>query len=231
MKWQEVRVTRGSTYIALAYAVIKFIEGIAETEEELWQSKVPAYLLDPVNGTREAFGSGVVKVYVPGVGHESDTVSVAGRRLTLEVDGSERGLVDVGHLYSSAYRGAIGLDRDLAVGLAGETTLSGIEYMLIYDEEGGLTLLEGERLRVRIPRVRAVMTLHTHPEGHCGMSDKDVASAIDLLTEGGLASGSVTPSCAAVLYRYGLVDEEEYVAFRSGKLEEGRTIRAALLRL
>ena len=231
MKWQEVRVTRGSTYIALVYAVIKFIEGLAETEDELWHSRVPAYLLDPVNGAQKAFDLGVVKVYVPGVGHEADTVSVRGKELTLEVEGDEGGLVDLGHLYSTAYKVAIGLDRDLAVRLAGETTLSGIEYMLIYDEDGSLTLLEGERLKVRIPRVKAVMTLHTHPEGHCGLSNKDVASALDLLTEGGLASGSVTPSCAAVLYRYGLVDEDEYMAVKSGKREEGKTIRVALLRL
>ncbi len=231
MKWQEVRVTRGSTYAALAYSVITLIEGLVETEEELWGSRVPAYLLDPYAALRDALEAQRVIVYVPGRERHMESITLAGRSLTLEVSGRGSDLIEVGRLYSAAYRATIALDRDLAVWLAKETTGSGIEYMLVYDDHGSVTLLEGERLRVRIPRVKAVMALHTHPEGHCGLSDKDVASAIDLLTEGGLASGSVTPTCAAVLYRYGMVDEDEYVAVKSGKGIQGRTIRAAVMTL
>ncbi len=230
MKWQEVRETRGSAYAALLYAVLTTIEETAETEEALWGSRVPGLLLDPVSALSEVRLSSRIEVYVPGTSG-SRVVEVGGTAVTLRFVEPRSGYVGVDALYSTAYRATLMLDRDLVARLAGETTETGVEYMLLYAEDGSVLVLEGERYRVRIPRVKVVMAYHTHPEGHCGLSAKDVESALDLLTEGGLASGSATPTCAAVLYRHGLVDEDEYVALRGGKQVEGRTIRAAYLRL
>ncbi|MGC9209847.1 MAG: hypothetical protein ACP5FT_01050 [Acidilobus sp.] len=229
MKRQQLVTTGGSIYAALSYAVIRFIEDMVETEEELKGAKVPAYLLSPRDAINRITSEGEVEIYIPMVTEAERVITIAGHEVRLSVVKSPSGLVSALALYESSFRGVIMLDRELYKRLAQETTETGTEFMLIYSPEGSLASVEGERYRVRVPRVRASMTFHTHPEGHCGLSEQDLESAVDLLTEGGLASGSVTPSCASVMYRYGMVDVDDYVAFKEGRRVEGRSIRVVTM--
>ena len=108
----------------------------------------------------------------------------------------------------------VALDSSIIREHALETTRSGIEYLMIYLGSGEVAVFEGEAYRVRLPFVPSSASLHTHPEGSCGLSAQDVQSGLDLLVEGGLFEAAATPSCIAFMARMGLVSEEDYIAIR-----------------
>jgi len=224
VKRQSETRTAGSLYASLVSAVLSFIEDNVEEEGQLWGSKVPAYLLSPSDALRELERRPSIELVIPG-SRASEELSIAGKSLRLLSGQLSSDHVGVERLYLAAPRSVLRLDRHLLARYAQETTETGVEFMFIYANTGDLLVLEGERYRVSIPRVRASMIFHTHPEGACGLSGKDIESALDLLTEGGLASGSVTKSCAALVYRVGVVNEDEYLSFKSGKVASYRTLR------
>ena len=78
-------------------------------------------------------------------------------------------------------------------------------------------MLEGEYLRVRIPRVKTVLSIHTHPEGACGLSKADIETGLDLLSEGGVMEAAATPSCAFIMMREGAVSEDAYIRVKTLK--------------
>ncbi|MDK2384539.1 MAG: hypothetical protein QI199_07015, partial [Candidatus Korarchaeota archaeon] len=76
-------------------------------------------------------------------------------------------------------------------------------------ERGEVVVLEGEVDRVTIPFFRAWATGHTHPAGHCVFSAKDLEAARSLFMTGGLATGVVAQGCVVVLWRRGVLTEED----------------------
>ena len=97
---------------------------------------------------------------------------------------------------------------------ASYTTRTGIEFIFYYLDDGRIAMFEGEYHRVRLPKVRAVASIHTHPEGACGLSKQDIESGLDLLAEGGLLLGAATTSCMAVMRRRFMVSEEDYLKIK-----------------
>ncbi|MGC9072053.1 MAG: hypothetical protein ACP5HK_05100 [Acidilobus sp.] len=231
MKRQEVKVTEGSIYAALSHAVLSLIEDLAEGEQDIRASSISPVLLSPAIAVTTVKRHESIEVYIPSSVGASEELEIADHRVRITITGPKDYFVHALRLYETSFKNVLTVDRGLYLRLGLETTETGVEFMLLYTSDGHLLTLEGERYRVRIPRVKVAMAFHTHPEGHCGLSKQDLESAVDLLTEGGLASGSVTPSCAAVVYRLGMVNEDDYLSFKAGKGVEGRTIRVATVAL
>ncbi len=97
---------------------------------------------------------------------------------------------------------------------ASYTTRTGIEFIFYYLDDGRIAMFEGEYHRVRLPKVRAVASVHTHPESACGLSKQDIESGLDLLAEGGLLLGAATTRCMAIMRRRFMVSEEDYLKIK-----------------
>ena len=222
MKMQMLKVTRGSLKAALLAAILSVVEDSYEEDVELGEVTVPYW---PLEADPRSLGS-LVEVTVGYPGREG----LLGER-TVEAGGFTVRVVSksdyLGDLSIVDYYRHVAVDplrddaRDLR-SLAVETTRTGIEYMALYLHDGRMLLLEGEMLRVRIPFIEAAAVYHTHPEGGCGFSAKDVESALDLMVAGGVGEAAVTPKCAIVMYRRGFVLEEDYVGLRKWLRRPGR---------
>ena len=222
MKMQMLKVTRGSLRAALLAAVLNVVEDVYEEDVELGEVTVPYW---PIEADPRGLGP-LVEVTVGYPGREG----LLGER-TVEAGGFTVRVVSkpdyLGDLSILDYYRHVAVDplredaRDLR-GLAAETARTSVEYMAVYLYDGRVLLLEGETLRVRIPFIEAAAVYHTHPEGGCGFSAKDVESALDLMVAGGVGEAAVTTKCAIVMYRRGFVLEEDYIELRKWLRKPGR---------
>ena len=214
-KEQYLLETTGSRYLAVVYSVIDAIEKNYDESFDLLEVGIPAYLLSP-SDTLELLNSGhqelVVRVNVPTIrGILGEYETREGPVIVIESDPECSCESLLSSLYRIAPAKAIQADSSLIRNSAQATASGGSEYMYIYSDGGLLVVLEGERGYVRIPFVRAVMSVHTHPGGPCGLSLADVRSGLDLLSEGGLAEAAALTRCAFIMYREGLVLEDDYI--------------------
>ena len=92
------------------------------------------------------------------------------------------------------------------------TDRDGIEFFLAIFNNGKGVLLEGSKLRVMVPAIKAYYTAHTHPRNCIIPSSKDIRSLIDLFTYGGIASAIITSSTSLCIYRKGPFTLEDYEA-------------------
>ncbi|MCD6324370.1 MAG: hypothetical protein J7L55_04600 [Desulfurococcales archaeon] len=90
------------------------------------------------------------------------------------------------------------------------TQLTGTEYMFIVLRDGRAILLEGERNKVIVPRIKYIASAHTHPEW-CIPSPHDVRSWINQFLDGGLGAGIVAPKCRFFIIKSGPFTEDDYV--------------------
>lgn len=217
MKQQWIEKTRGSRLAAAYYAVVTAIEDEAlESEEDPVGVEVDERLLDP-DWVALQLESGRLTVRASVA--ERLVIEAAGAEIIVEPDPGLWG-VPLESLYRLVPRAVLSSDSSLLKRLAYRTAVDGIEYLVLYPEAGEALVLEGEYLRVSVPFARVAASVHTHPEGPCGLSDKDVESALDLLAEGGLFEAAVTTSCAALVYRVGPVQEDDYIAVKEALLKK-----------
>lgn len=211
MKEQWSEATRGSRLAAVYYTIIDAIEEIAlEEGEDPKLIIVDERLLD-ASWLQAQLEYGDIRIRAS-VNRKLE-LEALGSRIVIEPDPGVWG-VALESVYRLVPRIVISSDSYLLKRLAGRTTSTGIEYLILYPAEGEAIILEGEYFRVSVPFARVVASIHTHPEGPCGLSLKDVESALDLLAEGGLFEAAVTTSCAATIYRLGPVMEDDYIAVR-----------------
>ncbi len=229
---QRIVSTRGARLAATYFAVLSALE-IASEEAGVEPSRVEVdeSLIDEQWVLESASrGEVVVRARLP-----EEYVYEGPVRVVVRPEESLWG-VSAESVYEHVPLAVLQADSAEIKSLAHKTTLTGIEYMVLYTDKGEALILEGEYLRVRIPFVKVVGSVHTHPEGSCGLSKADFSSALDLLAEGGLFEAAATPSCAAMIYRVGLVSEDDYVAAREYLLrlrkdKPGRPPRFSTLRL
>ena len=214
-KEQALLRTSGSLGFALLYAVITHIEDLADERGlDLGDFSVSWALKDRLlSNPMSLLASGRVEVFSSRVSEPvSRRVEIWGKTIDIAVTPGfgEESIIG---LYRSAAR-MLSLDASIVREKAAVTSRSGTEFMFIYLDNGELAMFEGEVYRVRLPFVRAVATVHTHPEGSCGLSLPDIQSGLDLLSEGGLLSGAATPTCLAYMARIGLLTIDDYVAVK-----------------
>ena len=217
MKEQWIKVTRGSLYAAVVYSVIESVELNYEDDFDLLGVGIPGYLLS-VEDTVSALSGGSLMVEVNVPGHRGvlgEYILANGARIIVASRWDYEGDASLSSLYSTAPARVIQADSGLIRESARKTAREGVEYIYIYTRDGRLAVLEGERGAVRIPFLKASVSLHTHPPGACGLSLADAQSGLDLLSEGGLAEAAATTRCAVVMYREGLVTEDDYITIRS----------------
>ena len=218
MKWQQLETTPGSRYLALVARVLYLVE---DSDVDPASVRVPAWLAS--DEALERASAGVVAVEVRGLGRLGERLAedvVSGVRVVV-TEGVQEPSTSAAALYEAAPLVTLRLDRRVLRELARRTSDTGVEYMVEYLDDGTAAFFEGERYAVRLPFISSLAALHTHPEGACGLSSKDVDSAIHLLTEGGLFSGAVTESCAYLIYRLGPVLEDDYMAIKARGSWEG----------
>ncbi len=231
VKRQFERTTYGSLYAAMIGAILNVVEGYYESGQLL------SALVDVQDerGALEALRSGNevrVRAYAPWLKGVEEEATIGSSRVI--VSGVSQ--AEIGHggkslqsLYLEAPQKTIYYDRDLLKGLASETSQSLVEFMIIYTDYGSAVIIEGERLRVSVPEVRSIAVLHTHPEPHCVLSRKDVESGLELMMVRGLFMGAVTVSCANVMLRVGLLEEEDLLKIKSGELGSLKSVRFSSL--
>lgn len=224
MKEQWMKVTTGSKLLAAYYGIIAAIERISgEADVSPLEYYVGEEVLDAtwIQGGIES-GKLVVEYNGPREGLEEveDEIEIGGRTVTLQLTPVRELMgVPLTALYETAPEKTLRSDSPEFKRLAFETTRSGIEYMSLYLDDGRILFLEGEYLRVSLPFVRAAGSVHTHPEGSCMLSLKDLESGLDLLAEGGLFEAVATISCSFIMYRIGLVTEDDYFRVKEAILK------------
>ena len=236
MKEQWIKVTPGSLYAAIAYSVIDAVETHYEGEAWLEEILIPRVLLEPGELLARARRHSTLKIRVSTPGQRG--LLGEPRKLengpTVEVvaDPEYEGDASLADLYAAAPYKTLRLDSGIIREAASKTAKTGgIEYLIIYTDGGLLALLEGEVHRVSIPFLHAILTVHTHPPGHCGLSLADAKSAIDLLAEGGLAEAAATATCIVIMRRQGLVLEEDYIAIKGLRGRKGDPFNPSSLKL
>ncbi len=138
-------------------------------------------------------------------------------------------LGSVGIRYGVLYNIAFNIiDRDLITyirDISLRASLTGIEYMYVVLDDGKAVLIEGDVDKVVIPKVNSVLSIHTHRYG-CLPSPNDLKSLTELLFDGGLGAGIVSPECYLLIYRVGPFTEDDYIAIKNlrGSLEEIKAI-------
>jgi hypothetical protein len=233
LKRQWVKVTRGSLYAAVAHAVIDAVEGVFDESFDLLEVAIPSYLLSFEEVVeRLRVGPLTVTVRVPSYEgvlgeYELDNGSVIRVLSSWGFEGDST----LRSLYETAPVRIVQADSSLIREAALETGRTGVEYIYLYSHAGSLIALEGERGRVRIPFARVAFSLHTHPPGACGLSLADVQSGLDLLSEGGLAEAAATSRCVYIMYREGLVLEDDYIKIRGLRGRRGEAFDPGRLSL
>jgi len=113
-------------------------------------------------------------------------------------------------LYEHSSRKFMELANNLLKPHTFNTDRNCVEFFLAIFSNGKAVLLEGERLRIMVPTIKAYYTAHTHPRNYIMPSSKDVRSLIDLFTYGGVASAIITSSTSLCIYRKGPFTLEDY---------------------
>ncbi|MCE4619586.1 MAG: hypothetical protein F7C33_01020 [Desulfurococcales archaeon] len=231
-KGQFVKTTEGSRRLALLGLILGVIEEVSENvgvpPEDVVLQESALEFYDVSDYILYYSIQGVGPIGLPRVEKE---VEVAGRSARLVVEPREHleGIPAMA-LYERVPHVVLYNDSSMWKRLALDTTRTGVEYMGIYLDNGEVLVVEGERFRVRLPFVRSLASIHTHPDPYCELSVKDIESGLDLLVEGGLFEAAVTRSCASVMHRVGFVSEDDYVSVREFVLSRGRKLDK-LLRL
>ena len=210
--------TRASLGLALTYAIVTVVEFVAEDLDIPLSAFTYSWRLDEMLAYNPERVLSDGRVVIRSSRVESPLrreVRVGESIVTVEI-APGYGEYDIDHLYTSSLR-IIRVDsvtssmiREKAL----STTRDGVEYMFIFVDSGDVAVLEGEHFKVRLPFVKSTATLHTHPEGACGLSKQDVLSGLDVLSSGGLFAAAATPSCIAFMLRRGLVNEDDYIRIR-----------------
>jgi len=225
VKEQWVKATPGSAYAALAYAVIDSVETGYEGEGSVEEVLVPGWLLEPGEALARLRGRSRLLVRVSAPGHRGPLREPrrieSGALVEVVSDPEGGGDASLADLYWATPYHTLRLDASLIREGAARTARTGVEYLYVYTDSGLLAFLEGDISRVSIPFIRAVITLHTHPPGHCGLSLADAQSAVDLLAEGGLAEAAATTKCIIIMRRQGLITEDDYIAIKSLRGRKG----------
>ncbi len=237
-KKQWLESTKAATILSVYYGIIDLLERLSLDAESPPQAlEVDERLMDK-EWLESRIAEGLITVRVrppsPGVSERlNGIVELAnGRPVSIEVvPDDEIWGVKLGSLYEGLPSLVLRMDASLYKRLAFETTRSEIEYMGIYTVNGLLAVFEGEHYRVTLPFVKSVASVHTHPEGSCLLSLKDVESGLDLLVEGGLFIAAATTSCAFAMYRYGLVLEEDFFRVKEALLKARKKGFTGSLRL
>jgi len=232
-KNQWIEKTRGSEVLAVLGAVLEKVEILSDyLEKEPAEIEMEEWILDvDIVLNRIAEGLLDLRVRAPQeilekAGIAETRLELSGRSVLLRLIGDpELWGVPASSLYDKLPRAILRMDGHIFKQLAFETSRNGIEYMGIYVREGVVAFFEGEHYRVSLPFVRSLASIHTHPEGACSLSLPDIRSGLDLLVEGGFFEAAVTPSCAAVMYRIGLVSEDDYIALKEYLLRAGKARR------
>lgn len=234
MKGQWIKATRGSLLLAAYYSVIDAIERMAGEEDvSPLEYSVQEELLDP-SWVLDRIDTGGLVVKVSSrrasLRNIEEEASLAGRRLVIRlVPDQDLWGVSLASLYEVVPGNVLRADSIELKQLAFRTTRNGIEYIGLYLEDGRVAFFEGEFLRVSLPFVKAVGTVHTHPEGSCMLSLKDLESGLDLLVEGGLFEAVATPSCVFLMYRLGYVLEDDFFNLKEALLKvKGRGLKNKL---
>ncbi|MFP3231139.1 MAG: hypothetical protein RXR70_00670 [Acidilobus sp.] len=215
MKEQWLTTTDGSLLLGLASLIIDVVE--SNCEDPL-TAMVTSEVLDE-NHLKEGMKRGLLEVHLKPARVEPKELVYRGVKVFF-TEGRE-GLIAIRELYERLPIKVLSLDYfSLYSRLAKRTAESGVEYMIVYTEDGEALVFEGEKFRASLPGVRSVPALvHTHPAGHCGLSRKDVESGLELMMDRGLMVAAVTEdACAAIMYRVGLLDEEDLLKAKEGTL-------------
>jgi len=231
-KRQWLEKTRGSEALAVIGAILEKLEVLSDyIEREPSEIEVDERILD-VDVLLDRVRDGRVELRVrapPAIVEEAvndGILELDGKRVTISIVGDpDLWGVPARALYEKIPRFILRVDGHIFKQLAFETSTSGVEFMAIYTKSGSAAFFEGEHYRVSLPFVRALASVHTHPEGSCMLSIPDIQSGLDLLVEGGFFEAAATPSCAAVMYRVGFVDEEDYVAVKEYLLRARKSRR------
>ncbi len=211
VKRQELSVTKASIAVALAYTVIDVIEEVYDEEVALWEIGVGEAAVNPPQG-----GEIEVDVYYPGRSGVLGERNIDATGIKVRVVAKDWGTpyYSLPDLYRHLVMLPLRKDHDVIRRLAFETSKTGIEYIVLYTDKGYAAILEGELYMVRIPFVKVAVAYHTHPEGACDLSWKDLESSLDLMVEGGVGEGAATISCAAIVYRVEFLGERDYMLLR-----------------
>ncbi|MCE4603017.1 MAG: hypothetical protein F7C08_03640 [Desulfurococcales archaeon] len=210
MKYQEEVVNDATLYAAVMFKLVEYIETTVAEYYDIDEVAIEERDLDPAN----IVGRSLVTVRLYNIPEDLTKEVEIGRTgviLRIEARGPAYGGISYRTLFTVFPRVLLRLDRYRLRNLAFRTAKDGIEYIILYADNGVGLILEGEYLRVSIPFIRTAASIHTHPEGSCGLSRHDIQSGLDLLVEGGLMEAAATPSCAFVMRREGAVSEDDYV--------------------
>ncbi len=221
-KQQWVEESRGSKIAAVYHGMLTLVEEAAEEEgRSIGEVMLEELVLDPVS----LIESRAETLHIRANLSNTYTTEAGNRRIILEPDPELVG-VPASEVYNLVPTWVLREDSLILKNLALKTTENGIEFIVLYTSKGFSLVLEGEYLRVRLPFVSVAASVHTHPEGGCGLSLADIVSGLDLLAETGLFEAAVTKTCAAILYRVGPVSEDDYIEARKAILEarKGREV-------
>ncbi|MCE4608680.1 MAG: hypothetical protein F7B61_07000 [Caldisphaeraceae archaeon] len=218
-KYQDLKVTEASLIISLLYRLITALEDTYDDAYDLFNASINANDITPIDmiAKKREIRVGVNAPW----DFENVEEEIDNRKLKIVKERYARNHVSIEKVYSLIPLIPYKYDINIIKEFARKTTSTGIEYLLLYDENSNLTILEGELFRVRLPFVKVIYNMHTHPLGHCGLSQPDVNSGLDLLSEGGISSSASTENCAVIMHRVGLVLEDDYIKIKSSKGKVG----------
>lgn len=212
---------------------------VSEVEVTSTTSKVVALINHLINGIEALMADcNCSEAYV--VADLSNPLNLVGSDVTVYLDGCEyrpdtlfelSKLLDYGLLNGIEVReGSSGINYRILyevvldvilnnlitfmVSKALKTSLDGIEYMYLILFNGRALLLEGDVDRITIPKVSTSFTIHTH-RYDCVPSVSDLKTAIEVLFDGGLGIGVVSPKCYSLILRVGPFTEDDYVTLNN----------------
>jgi len=153
----------------------------------------------------------------PEEGYELDEALNHGLLSSYTVDQCDEG-IELRKLYDYVANELIKASSSILSSFALRTSVEGIEYMLVIFRDGLALLLRGERNKVVIPAVKAVASVHTHPEG-CIPSPHDIRSLINNFLDGGIGGGIISTDCKLFILRSGPFTENDYLAISKFRKE------------
>lgn len=221
MRWQRETVTEGSREIALISSLLRLVERDAEELDVDAVRVSPDPLEALVEGRLEFCVSGAEWLSEDSEELEGIGAEVVVRRCT----GGGRRLRD---LYAALPLIPPRRDGSLLKNLARRTSESGVEYIVFYSKDGRAYLLEGEEYQVIVPHIPMVGSVHTHPEDHCGLSRRDVESALYAMAELSFFEASATPSCYFYMARLGFMHVDDFAYLLNRELMEPVSLRSVL---
>lgn len=209
MRSQRMTVTRGSRVLAILGSIIRFVELDAE---ELNVDDVMVCFPSNPNSYLDLMEE-VIEVRVTGAPWVEDgEINLDNVDVRISVKRGVRSgyCLTLRDLYVELPKITIVSDLAVLKPLSYATSRTGVEYMVLYREEGYAILLEGERLHVTIPYLESLGVVHTHPEGSCAFSEADIRSATYTLSDLALFEAIVTPTCSLYIARIGFLDEHDF---------------------